>query len=262
MTADSFENSGSRPAKRRRRSARSVLLAGVASACVMGVGVGMWARPTTSERGMHAAAPGQAFTAPTPPHRLQIVVDDHLTIRTPIEVLSVAPPAPPRVTLTPPASTPEPVAPMRPPEDLVRVQAVDAPSPSPSPAKFAAKAKVAPAQAPDPPRQMMAKGTSAPKTELARTNLARAHAAHKPQLARADAAHKAEVAHKAELARAATAHRVELAKAAKASTASRPPRQRPTRSNSPAPRKPASRNELRLGQGGGGAGQGRTVGPG
>ncbi|HEY2357580.1 MAG TPA: hypothetical protein VGH86_09025, partial [Phenylobacterium sp.] len=92
MTTDSFDSSGSRPAKRRGRAAPPILLAGVAGACVMGVGVGLWARPTTSERGMRAVAPEPAFKAPAPPHRLQIVVDDHLTIRTPIEVMSGAPP--------------------------------------------------------------------------------------------------------------------------------------------------------------------------
>ncbi|HEX5262706.1 MAG TPA: hypothetical protein VFW13_04225, partial [Phenylobacterium sp.] len=100
---------------------------------------------------MRAVAPEPAFKAPAPPHRLQIVVDDHLTIRTPIEVMSGAPPTPKAILAAP--SPPEPVAPMRSSEGLVRV---DAPTPTASvatpPAKSPAKSKAAPAQ----PKQMIA----------------------------------------------------------------------------------------------------------
>ena len=76
MTQDSFDNSGSPPARRRGRAGRNILMAGVAGACLLGAGVGFWARPTESERPVASRTPEVAPSTPVIPHRLQIVVDE------------------------------------------------------------------------------------------------------------------------------------------------------------------------------------------
>jgi len=101
-----------------------LLFAGVAAAALMGVGLGLWARPAMSERQL-AAAPA-ARPAPEAPRILQIVVDNTpAPLGAPIELLPVSP-APVRVAPPVERMAPEPMAPVRPPAGLVRVQSVEA----------------------------------------------------------------------------------------------------------------------------------------
>lgn len=123
---------------------RHVLLAGVVGACALGVGAGLWARPAADDR---RTAPVQArpAAAPKPAGRLEIVVDDSpAPIGAPIEVLPAfgAPsPAAPLLAEPPPPVEATPLAPIRPPAGLVRVQAVEPiavePEPSPPPRPLA-----------------------------------------------------------------------------------------------------------------------------
>ncbi|MBS0333883.1 MAG: hypothetical protein JSS35_14035, partial [Proteobacteria bacterium] len=65
--------------RRRRRTAgsRAVLFAGVAGACALGVGFGLWARPAMNERRVAVAAPEpDATPADLAARRLKIVVGD------------------------------------------------------------------------------------------------------------------------------------------------------------------------------------------
>src|SRR5689334_3632805 len=70
-----------------RRSNRFLLIAGVAGACALGAGAGLWARPADVERDPTLAL----ARPPEPPKRtgrLQIVLDDSpAPIGKPIEVL-------------------------------------------------------------------------------------------------------------------------------------------------------------------------------
>ncbi|MDB5426267.1 MAG: hypothetical protein JWR43_242 [Phenylobacterium sp.] len=247
MTPDNFDEFMPQPARRRGASTRHILFAGVAGACVLGVGLGLWARPAMNERRMAAAAPVAPVKPAAPTRRLEIVVDDRpAPIGAPIEVLSKTLAAPAQAVRPEPPSEPEPQAPIRPPQGLMRVQATTPPAPDlapaaakqtprprlqapPAPALAAPKLTIAKARPLAPPTRF-AKIEPAPakpsrKAELASAQAARAHsielaraeaAAHKAQLARAETAkaHKAELA-RAEAARTA-AHKVELAKAAKA----------------------------------------------
>jgi hypothetical protein len=125
---------------RPRHRGRAVLLGGVAAACVMGVGLGLWARPAMHERRASAVAPADAVAAPPAVARqLQIVVDDRPAPATgaPIPVLpasAAAEPAPARMLPSPaPAPMIEPRAPVRPPEGLIRANAVSPPAAAPQP---------------------------------------------------------------------------------------------------------------------------------
>ncbi|MGZ5986728.1 MAG: hypothetical protein ACXWK7_17520 [Caulobacteraceae bacterium] len=103
---------------RARAGGRAVLLAGVAGACVLGVGAGLWARPAMNER--RVSVPEADAPAPAPPmvRKLQIVVDERpAPVGAPIEVL-------PRTEAVPPGPEPrepEDQAPRRPAEGLMRV---------------------------------------------------------------------------------------------------------------------------------------------
>ena len=116
-------------------SGRRVLLAGVAAAALMGVGLGLWARPAMSERQL-ATAPA-ARPAPEARRTLQIVIDDTpAPPGAPIELLPALP-APVRVAAPPERLAPEPMAPVRPPAGLVRVQAVEQEPVEPAPPRKA-----------------------------------------------------------------------------------------------------------------------------
>ncbi|MDB5424325.1 MAG: hypothetical protein JWQ29_1741 [Phenylobacterium sp.] len=117
---------------------RRLLFAGVAAAALMGVGLGLWARPAMSERQL--AAPVAVESPPAPGRTLQIVVEDTpAPLGAPIEVLpasaerGMAAPPPERQQM-------EPVAPVRPPAGLVRVQTVEAEPAEPAPRRATAKA--------------------------------------------------------------------------------------------------------------------------
>lgn len=250
MTPDNFDEFMPQPVRRRGPATRHILFAGVAGACVLGVGLGLWARPAMNERRMAAAAPVAPVKPAAPTRKLQIVVDDSpAPIGKPIEVLSNSPAAP--VQAAGPGPLPEPQAPVRPPQGLMRVQATTPPprqlqAASPAPAQAAKPRPPAPvlaapilaapgltiarAKPPTLPARL-AKTEPAPakpshKAELAAAQAAKAHrielaraeaAAHKAQLARAEAARaqKLELA-RAEAAAKAAARKIELAKAARA----------------------------------------------
>src|SRR6266481_4476846 len=112
-------------AKRPGLAARHVLFAGVATACLLGVSLGLWARPAMSERQAAAARPVQEPEAPSATRKLEIVVDDRpAPVGAPIEVLPAGPA--PRLPPPPPAK-PGPQGPVRPRQGLVRVEAVTPP---------------------------------------------------------------------------------------------------------------------------------------
>jgi hypothetical protein len=120
-----------------RAANRLMLFAGVAGACALGVGAGLWARPADSERDPHAMHVAKAAAPEKPAGKLEIVVDDSpAPIGKPIEVLPAAAAEVPRPSfILPPAPVePEPIVPSRPPEGLVRVQAVAPPAPQVDPA--------------------------------------------------------------------------------------------------------------------------------
>jgi hypothetical protein len=114
-------------------STRRLMLAGVAGACVMGVGLGLWARPAAEERRLpNPGAPMQAVR----PTSLQIVVDDRpAPIGAPLEVMPSARRTIPATTAPSPAApAAEIMAPVRAANGLVRVQAIAPPAePAPSP---------------------------------------------------------------------------------------------------------------------------------
>jgi hypothetical protein len=189
----------------RRPSGRAILFAGVAGACVLGVGLGLWARPGLHER-QAALVERAAAPAPAAAHQLEIVVDDRPhPIGAPLEVLSpgAAPTAPP------------PLAPTRPPQGLIRT--------SDAPAEAAVERQAPQSSGPASLRALLPGVASA--LAAARLTLARfEHSApaaiehveaaardRKAELARARA-HELAVA-QADAARA-EAHRAALAKAA------------------------------------------------
>jgi colicin import membrane protein len=181
-----------------RRRGRGVLFAGVAGACVLGAGLGLWARPGMSERQL-------ALTPPTPPppvgpvRTLQVVVDNRpAPLGAPMQVLP-ATDAKPQPAMALPVFT----APVRPPEPFVRAPVVAPPAPvqvasaEPPPRPFAA-ARLAP---------MIAAAMAAPKLLITRLE------APKPPpilLAKADPPHRAD----ARAAEKAAAHKLKLSRMA------------------------------------------------
>lgn len=152
------------PSLKPLRPGRGFLLTGVAAAALMGVGLGLWARPAMSERQM--ALPLIAAARPAEPRKLQIVLDEApAPLGPPIEVL-------PRSAETPRFAPPERppqelLAPVRPAAGLVRVQSVEpepvveaAQKPEPKPRKLAA---------PKPVKVKTAAATKAPKLEKVKT---------------------------------------------------------------------------------------------
>ncbi|THD57745.1 pentapeptide repeat-containing protein [Phenylobacterium sp.] len=81
------------PERRWRPGARAILFAGVAGACALGVGLGLWARPDPHERGIAVAQAAADTPDPQPAGRkLQIVIGDRpAPVGAPIEVLPQAP---------------------------------------------------------------------------------------------------------------------------------------------------------------------------
>ena len=114
-------------------SRHRLLFAGVAAATVMGVSLGLWARPAMSER-QQTARPPAATPEPAPRAlRLQIVVDDTpAPLGAPIEVLP-ATASPPMILPPPEHVAPELQAPVRPASGLVRVQTIEPQEAEPAP---------------------------------------------------------------------------------------------------------------------------------
>lgn len=194
---------------------RHVLFAGVASACVLGAGLGLWARPGMNERQAAAAPADRPAAMPVPANRkLQIVVNEHpAPIGAPIDVLPASG-VHPTVAPIAPAAAPEPLAPRLPPQGLLRVQDV---SPLPA-ARLQPAPSLKPAAKPKPaarPKPTAVAALPAPKPAAAK---ARPPVA--PPVHLAKAAPPSKPSHATELARAsaakAAAHRTEVAKAAQA----------------------------------------------
>lgn len=153
---------------------RGLLLAGVAAAALMGVGLGLWARPAMSERQM--ALPMVEALKPVAAHRtLQIVLDDApAPLGSPIEVLPASGEAP--KVAAPERPTREFLAPVRPATGLVRVQTIEPePIEDPPPPKVAPKPppkpQVKPQVKPTPqkvaiPKPVKIKAVAAPKAKL------------------------------------------------------------------------------------------------
>lgn len=230
---------------RPHRGGRNILLAGVAGACVLGVGLGLWARPQMNERRVGAIAPEpEAIGADTGERKLKIVVDDHpAPVGAPIQVLPAAakaPAAPIRLAAAQPAAVAT-AASAAPSQDLMRAQANASPAPpavTPKPfikpviAKFAPLVLAALAEAKRAesrlmaPRPEVAEVKSEEVKPVAAPNIPR-KASHSQSARQAQAA-QLQAAHQAELAQAATAraaaqkaaaHRIELAQAARTAKA-------------------------------------------
>ncbi len=187
-----------RPDRRAGLTPRHILFAGVAGACVLGVGLGLWARPALSER--QAAAPLKSTARP---RKLEIVVDNHpAPIGAPIDVLphgtasrsGLLPAFPSELTQSATMTTPRDLTPLR-----------TVAHPAPQTPKLVVKPKLAPVivAAVSAPRPVAAK--TKPRAP-ARIRLAKAEPPPKPE-------HKADVAREA--AAKAQAHRIELAQAVK-----------------------------------------------
>lgn len=213
------------PPAARRRGGGAILFAGVAAACVLGAGLGLWARPSMDERQAAvrlAGAPAKVV------RQLQIVVGDGpAPLGAPIEVLSAAPvpAAPPRglvrvETLSPPpalaspgpavkaAAAPRPRARLAPP----KLQVAKARPVAASPAKPSRKVELARAEA--------AKAVTR-KLDVARAQARLAARQEQLRLAKAEARGRAEARAEAKAealaqARAAAVRaRVQLAKLAR-----------------------------------------------
>jgi hypothetical protein len=223
---------------RPRRRGRHILFAGVAGACVLGAGLGLWARPGLNERQIAVAAhePEEPALA-SGERQLKIVVDDRpAPLGAPIQVLPAgAKPAaePLRLAMGQPAPlTPSiAAAPASPRQDPMRVEAVSSPAPAATPPRPLLKpvmAKLAPlvlAAVAEAKREEAR--LTAPKVEVAKAappappplhGMPR-HRALEPiapaRMATPDRSVELAEAAAARAAQKAQAHRLELAKAAK-----------------------------------------------
>lgn len=162
-----------------RRSGRAILFAGVAGACALGVGAGLWARPGMDERRLAIAPPAPAVPT-SPPRTLQVVVADRpAPLSAPMQVLPAtdARPAAPMAlpVFTGPARAADPAvrAPVAAPPQPVQMAAAEPPA-----EKSFAVAKLAPLiaaaaaaprllitrlEAPKPPPVLLAKADPPPK---------------------------------------------------------------------------------------------------
>lgn len=121
---------------------RALVFGGVAAACALGAGLGLWARPVNGES-PQVAKPLPPVAEVLPDRRLRVVLDEGPPpVAKPLEVLS----PPPQHAAAPIA--PEPQVPRRPPEGLVRIDAPDpgplALAPRPQPVRVIATPKPAP----------------------------------------------------------------------------------------------------------------------
>lgn len=165
---------------RARSGTRHMLLAGVAGACVLGVGAGLWARPAESERRTTAPAVAKVAEAPRPTGRLEIVVDDSpAPIGAPIEVLPAMTGQAADADAIEPAPAPEaePLAPVRAPAGLVRVQSIEPVQMEAAPAPVAKAAPKPEAKTPDPKKLETRQAEAAKaKAKLAELRVAEAKA--------------------------------------------------------------------------------------
>jgi hypothetical protein len=233
-----------------------LVAAGVLAACVLGAGLGLWARPVSPEQERAEAAPPQPVS---PGPALQIVVDDTpAPIGALLEVLpgdpepaaATEPPPPP-----PPSPPPLPVEPIAPHRSATGLVKVDAPvvvaepilapamkaAPKPMPKfdlKPPPKEKVAQAKPSKPERRDVARIQKAEKAEPARLAKAR-----QVEPARAQQPAKAKAVKLIKTEKASKAKAVKLARAEpkKAAARAQPRPQRLAtlvRASKPAPKKP------------------------
>ena len=125
MAQEQFEDEGPEPS---RHGGGRVVAAGVVGACILGVSLGLWARPVDHEQMLGGPQPVQAESPEPPGQRLQIVIDDAppAPLGAPLEVLPAQGLEAQRATsvLAPPDPEPvEPVAPRRAPAGLMKVDA-------------------------------------------------------------------------------------------------------------------------------------------
>lgn len=192
--------------RRAPRVGRVLLFGGVAGACLLGAGLGLWARPSDIERPTGAKPAVAAVTPVLGPRRIPIVVDDTpAPIGKPLDVMAPSPARPaiaPPVHAAPPVPAPEMIAPTRPPNGLVKVAA-----PIPGPIESARPRTLLPPVSP-PPGLAPAPGPAPEAARARAAQLAQQQAAQKAASQRA-AAQKA-------LAREAAAEKLAEARAAKA----------------------------------------------
>lgn len=210
---------------------RPLLLGGVAVACLLGVGLGLWARPAQSERRFAPPAAAAQPKAAAPVRSLEIVVDDRpAPVGEPLEVMSAmatAKPAPAEAaepSFTPPVVL---LAPRREPEGLVKVQAIApptealapaAPAPAPKPAPKAeaqapASAPMPKARKPEPLKTKAAPAASKPKLVKAKAEQPKPAKAPASRLAKTEKTVKAKAkAAEVKLARTEQAAKPKLAK--------------------------------------------------
>ena len=222
----------------RRRGGRGVLFAGVAGACLLGVGAGLWARPGMNDRNLALAAPVAPVSGPA--RTLQVVVDDRpAPLGAPMQVLPASTAAHTIATQTPQPSLASPPLTAEPPRAAVRapapqppaVQMAGAEPPAPKPfdvARFApliAAAAAAPRmlitrlEAPKPPPVLLAKAEPDRTAQEAAETAAAAHRLALDRVAEQKAA-AAERAAEAKAARDQAAEtRLAEAKAAQAQAA-------------------------------------------
>ena len=160
-------------------SGHRLLFAGVAAATVMGVSLGLWARPAMNERQQTAPAPALTPEPAAGARSLQIVIDDTpAPLGAPIEVLQ-ATAAPAMIPQAQERFAPEPQVPVRPQSGLMRVQTVE-PSEPPEPA---------PRAAPRPVIRIVAKAKETPRAVVKPRPVVLAKAAAKSIPARFKAPH-------------------------------------------------------------------------
>ena len=227
----------------KRKPIRPLFIGGIAGACVLGAGLGLWARPGAAERQNTPPAPAAVQTAEAPVHKLEIVkVDQPLAPpAAPLEVLTVKPaPKPSLFARLLPAMHAQPKSaaqtvqalPKAPPPGLVRVAQTSAPvsagfaEPDHAAAAAATVAAAAAADAAvaahhDRQTQLAAakaaraqKAADKAKADARMAQLAKAKAERRAEMA---AAAKAKAEKQAELAQAAQArkekaHELQLAK--------------------------------------------------
>lgn len=201
MAPEPTQESPSPPESQSAGASGRLLLGGVAVACVLGVGLGLWARPAQSERRVIPPAGAPQKAAPAV-RSLQIVFDDRpAEIGAPLEVMTAqagSAVAPPRAE--PPPAEVAPIHPAR--AGLVKVQDV-APEPvrtlqpavlPPPPAKAltakAPPAKSKPVKAEKPAPKVQAAKAEKPKAKPrpAHVEVRKEEAARKPaaKLAKTD----------------------------------------------------------------------------
>jgi hypothetical protein len=120
MSFDHRQDSAAEPlVSRPHRVSPPLMLAGVAGACLLGAGLGLWARPSTVERDIGSGQRPAAEIPASPPRQIEIRVDHPPAPLAP----GVTAAAPARVVPRAPAPT-ELLAPKPPPAGLMRVHAV------------------------------------------------------------------------------------------------------------------------------------------